>query len=100
MVLAGRVPWLEGIDKVALQTCTASPIAWGSPWFDCVSVEAGSGKIWYAQLRMIFKIGEALYMRHICAFVRLFQEERPVPGDELAKHGCIPLTWEPCQPLQ
>eukprot|EP00955_Chlamydomonas_euryale_P013786 148687-Chlamydomonas_euryale.AAC.1 len=29
MVLAGRVPWLEGIDQVALQTCTASPIAWG-----------------------------------------------------------------------
>eukprot|EP00955_Chlamydomonas_euryale_P032414 340974-Chlamydomonas_euryale.AAC.1 len=39
---------------------------------------------------MIFKIGEAL-----CAFVRWFKEERLVPGDELAKHGCIPLTWEP-----
>eukprot|EP00955_Chlamydomonas_euryale_P005660 60121-Chlamydomonas_euryale.AAC.1 len=64
-------------------------MTWGSSWFDCVSVEAGGGKIWYAQLRMIFKNGEAL-----CAFVRWFQEERLVPGDELAKHGCIPLTWE------
>lgn len=84
-VLCASVPYTA--DRM-LQPIHASESFYGGPWYDCVAVNGGQGKEWYAQLRCLFFFRGEQY-----ALVRWFDEARPRAGDVLAKHGCTPLVW-------
>jgi hypothetical protein len=89
-VHAADVEWMP---TCALQPLHASANAWGrGAWFDCVSVDAGGGQIWYAQIRLLFEVNATLLV-----FVRWFDQIMPSADDVLAtQHGCVPLVWEQC----
>ena len=92
-VISAAVSWLEG--KNELQTVHATPIAWGRPWFDSVSVLGGAqGRTtWYAQLRLMFWAGSKQL-----AFVRWYQASKDgqdrLRTDTLTKYGCRSVEWE------
>lgn len=63
-------------------------------WFDAVAVDAGGGQIWYAQLGLLFAVGQNTISGQQLAMVRWYEEKPRNNQDVLVRHGCRPLRWE------
>lgn len=88
---AMQVPW-RGPMESEVQSIRAAYNFYSKntemPWFDCVAIKGDKGQTWYAELRLIFRVG-AIPL----AYVRWFKEVTNNP-DILTKYGCIKLEWE------